>query len=298
MPKLELLFLLLQSIVAIVFVYYGVTKLFMPRGIFEEAIRAYRLFPQPIPRYLAQSLPYLEILLGTLLLLHVAPFIILVSSLFLLGSFQVAVGSALVRKLHIGCGCGGQQENAYATLKQAFLRNWLLIALQIVALVIQSRIALQTLPRILSLILPFIILGATLLAAVASGIFSQRRVVTGGMVPQVASPSNLMNRRNIVSTSVKVAVSLFSLPLLSQIASGTAFACIPTDSGYCIPAGCDCNCIMYMVTTAPDCNTYCGNCELAPCYAPIYMKTAYYCCGKAKTPCDISLKFDSNYKCY
>lgn len=89
-----------------ILLYAGFTKL-NDGWRFAEAIANYRILPAQANQFLALTLPWLEVVLGLLLVLGLwlRAAAGLASLLFL--GFSVAVIAALVRQLDISCGCFG-----------------------------------------------------------------------------------------------------------------------------------------------------------------------------------------------
>lgn len=87
----------------------GLEKLIQPWQNFAYIIEAYAVFPQGLESFVAQTVPWVELLLGTFLILGLwlKPVIFLCQGLF--SVFAVMVAQALVRKLPLEeCGCFGQ----------------------------------------------------------------------------------------------------------------------------------------------------------------------------------------------
>jgi putative oxidoreductase len=118
--------LLVRIALGTLFVFAGVTKAYDP-GAFAIEIERYHLIPW-LPGALASLyLPWLEILVGALLLLKKFDqgALLLITCLLLV--FTVALASAMFRGLGIDCGCFGK---AFAATGTAFplVRNVLLLA--------------------------------------------------------------------------------------------------------------------------------------------------------------------------
>jgi putative oxidoreductase len=122
------------------FAVSGVIKLIEPLENFMTAIHAYRLLPVWAERPLAETLPWVEMTSGLLLLLGVltrASLLIVVLQLLV---FTAALGSTLLRGISLDdCGCfgalGWKESNPVA-----FTRNLVLLALA-------ARLAVEQQPR-------------------------------------------------------------------------------------------------------------------------------------------------------
>ena len=118
--------LLLRIALGILFVFAGVTKAYDP-GAFAIEIQRYNLIPW-IPGALASIyLPWLEILVGALLILKKLEqgALLLITCLLLV--FTFALASATFRGLGIDCGCFGKTFMATGTIFP-LVRNVLLLA--------------------------------------------------------------------------------------------------------------------------------------------------------------------------
>jgi uncharacterized membrane protein YphA (DoxX/SURF4 family) len=99
----------LRLIVGGVFVYAGVIKILDPAG-FASDVANYRLLPHSLVNLLAITLPWVEVVAGTLLTLGIwgrasAMVVTLMTCVFL-----VAITQAIARGLDIRCGCFGTVE--------------------------------------------------------------------------------------------------------------------------------------------------------------------------------------------
>ena len=118
-----------RVVLAAVFIYAGVAKALDPAA-FADSIDGYRLLPDPVGAALALYLPWLEIA-GGLGVLWPRARLGALSLLFLLCLvFGIAIASAWVRDLNIGCGCFGGGAIGAAALRGSLLRS---IALALLA---------------------------------------------------------------------------------------------------------------------------------------------------------------------
>lgn len=98
--------LLARIVVGLVFVFFSLDKIADPAS-FAKQIVNYQMFPLFSINLIALILPWIELILGFMLLAGVK---LKTSSLFtavLLVMFMIAVGAAMVRGLDINCGCSG-----------------------------------------------------------------------------------------------------------------------------------------------------------------------------------------------
>lgn len=93
-----------RILLGLVFLLYGVDKIFHP-GDFARAIANYRLLPDELVNLLAVVLPWVECLVGLLLLSGQWVRSAALVSAFLLVVFVIAASITLVRGLDINCGC-------------------------------------------------------------------------------------------------------------------------------------------------------------------------------------------------
>ena len=117
-----------RLILGVVFLYAAYTKLRQPWLLFAMSIDAYKLLPEQAVLFLARTIPWLELVLGILLLVgfglrYAATF----SSLLLLAFFAIMV-RAYVKGMGIDCGCFGVGE---AISPRTLARDGILVALSI-----------------------------------------------------------------------------------------------------------------------------------------------------------------------
>jgi putative oxidoreductase len=112
--------------VGILFVFAGVTKAYDP-GAFAIEIQRYNLIPWTPGALASVYLPWLEILVGALLILKKLEqgALLLITCLLLV--FTFALASATFRGLGIDCGCFGKAFMATGTIFP-LVRNVLLLA--------------------------------------------------------------------------------------------------------------------------------------------------------------------------
>ena len=110
---------------AAVFLVSGVLKAIDPDATYV-AVRAYDLLPKLGVALVAGALPWLEIVIGLLLLIGIATRAVAVASAVLLLGFMVGVTQAWARGLSIDCGCfggGGAVDPGQTTYGRELLRD-------------------------------------------------------------------------------------------------------------------------------------------------------------------------------
>jgi uncharacterized membrane protein YphA (DoxX/SURF4 family) len=110
---------------AAVFLVSGVLKAVDPDATYV-AVRAYDLLPKLGVALVAGALPWLEIVIGLLLLVGIATRAVAIASAVLLLGFMVGVTQAWARGLSIDCGCfggGGAVDPGQTTYGRELLRD-------------------------------------------------------------------------------------------------------------------------------------------------------------------------------
>jgi uncharacterized membrane protein YphA (DoxX/SURF4 family) len=110
---------------AAVFLVSGVLKAIDPDATYV-AVRAYDLLPKLGVALVAGALPWLEIVIGLLLLVGIATRAVAVASAVLQLGFMVGVTQAWARGLSIDCGCfggGGAVDPGQTTYGRELLRD-------------------------------------------------------------------------------------------------------------------------------------------------------------------------------
>ena len=122
---------LMRLILAGIFLYAGALKAMDPEA-FAGQVAAYRLLPYAGNLLVAATLPYVELIVGGLLLVNrlVRPATLLV--ILLNGIFILALASAWARGLSIDCGCFHPQSAT--TPPVAIVRDLLFTALAVTLL--------------------------------------------------------------------------------------------------------------------------------------------------------------------
>lgn len=121
-----------RLILGIVFIYASMDKIIHP-GAFAEAVYNYQILPDFLINLTAIALPWLELTLGILLILHLwLPGVLLLSN-FLLLTFLGSMVFNLARGLDIHCGCfsTSQEGTSGAPMAWYILRDgiFLLVAI-------------------------------------------------------------------------------------------------------------------------------------------------------------------------
>jgi uncharacterized membrane protein YphA (DoxX/SURF4 family) len=122
------LLLILRLIMAAVFLYAAYTKLREPWLVFAMAIDAYQLLPQWAVLTLGRTIPWLELLLGLLLVTGFALRYAAAAAAILLGVFFGVMVHAYAQGLKIDCGCFGLGEPISA---KTLLRDGVLLAVSL-----------------------------------------------------------------------------------------------------------------------------------------------------------------------
>lgn len=99
-----------------VLIYAGAVKVGKPLTS-ERAVQAFEIFPMELAGYIGLALPFVEILLGALLILGLFTRPVAIVSTLLMVAFIIGIAQAWARGLTIDCGCfgGGGQVAAGET---------------------------------------------------------------------------------------------------------------------------------------------------------------------------------------
>ena len=122
---LDVVGLLARLFLGGVLVYAGAVKVGHPLTA-ERAVQAYEIFPMGLAGVIGQALPFVEIVLGVLLLLGLFTRPVAVVSTLLMLAFIVGISQAWARGLTIDCGCfggGGQIGAAQTRYPQEIARD-------------------------------------------------------------------------------------------------------------------------------------------------------------------------------
>jgi uncharacterized membrane protein YphA (DoxX/SURF4 family) len=103
---LDVVGLVARLFLGVVLVYAGVTKIGHPLTA-QRAVQAYEIFPDSIANTIGLALPFLEIILGALLVLGLFTRPVAIVSTLLMVAFIVGISQAWARGLTIDCGCFG-----------------------------------------------------------------------------------------------------------------------------------------------------------------------------------------------
>ena len=113
---LDVVGLLARLTLGIVLIVAGMLKVGNPTGA-ARAVQGYRIFPYDVATYIGYGLPFVEIVVGVLLVLGLfTRGAALVGGLLMI-AFIIGISQAWARGLHIDCGCfgGGGEVAASAT---------------------------------------------------------------------------------------------------------------------------------------------------------------------------------------
>ncbi|WP_106818499.1 MauE/DoxX family redox-associated membrane protein [Janibacter massiliensis] len=103
---LDLVGLLARLVLGGVLIVAGALKVGNPLGS-ARAVQAYRLLPFEVAEVVGYALPYVEIVLGVLLVLGLFTRASALLGALLMIAFIIGIGSAWARGLSIDCGCFG-----------------------------------------------------------------------------------------------------------------------------------------------------------------------------------------------
>ena len=121
---IHLLSLLLRLVIGNVFIFAGSLKLFDPAA-FAWDIYQYGLVPRPLIDPIAVGLPVMEVAAGAGLVLNRRWSYGAVGGMLML--FMALLGYAIINGLNVDCGCFGSGEPGPKGLRNAFLRDMLMV---------------------------------------------------------------------------------------------------------------------------------------------------------------------------
>jgi uncharacterized membrane protein YphA (DoxX/SURF4 family) len=107
---------LARLFLGVVLIYAGATKIGHPLTA-QRAVQAYEIFPDGVANTIGLALPFLEVVLGLLLVLGLFTRPVAIVSTLLMVAFITGIAQAWARGLTIDCGCfgGGGEIGATAT---------------------------------------------------------------------------------------------------------------------------------------------------------------------------------------
>jgi len=118
---------------------------------FQGLVTNYKVLPETLSPWVARALPVLEMACGIALLVPGIQNIALAGVLMLLLAYTFGIGLNIYRgRTHIDCGCGAASKPQRLN-KGLLLRNSLLVLVVLVALPIESTLAIAWLPWLVSL---------------------------------------------------------------------------------------------------------------------------------------------------
>lgn len=119
----ESLILVIRLILGGIFVYAGIPKILNPAA-FAEAVYNYQILPGFLINFVAIVLPWMEVVVGGLLITGLWLPGALFSYILLMTSFIAALSFNVVRGLDIHCGCfsveGGHLINIWTVVRDFF----------------------------------------------------------------------------------------------------------------------------------------------------------------------------------
>lgn len=119
----EYLLTLLKFIIGLVFIFAGAEKIADPES-FAQSISNYKIFPIFTINLFAMTVPWLELVLGILIIFNIWIKENLTIVVTLLLFFNILVFSAVLRDLDINCGCFGThfvEKAGYQKIGENFL---------------------------------------------------------------------------------------------------------------------------------------------------------------------------------
>lgn len=139
---LDLVGLLARLVLGIALLAAGGLKVGNPRGS-ARAVQAYEILPFDVAAYVGYALPWIEVIVGTLLVLGLFTRVNALLGTVLMAAFVVGIGQAWARGLTIDCGCfgGGGEVAADETKYGREIARDLVFALCGAWLVVRARTA-------------------------------------------------------------------------------------------------------------------------------------------------------------
>ena len=124
----RMLMLLGRVGLGVIFIYAAYTKLRLPWAIFAMSINSYQVLPEPLVVFIARVLPWLELVLGVLLIVGwKLRYVAATTSALLLGFFVIMLRSYF-KGLGIDCCCFGVGE---ALSARTLARDGFLVAVSL-----------------------------------------------------------------------------------------------------------------------------------------------------------------------
>ncbi len=106
--------LVLRVVLGVIFIVAGASKIGHAIE-FAQQIAAFGLVPRALVAPMALGLPFLEVLLGGYLVLGLFTRTAAWIATVLLAVFDLAIASAVMRGLHLSCGCFGPNDSTVTT---------------------------------------------------------------------------------------------------------------------------------------------------------------------------------------
>jgi uncharacterized membrane protein YphA (DoxX/SURF4 family) len=128
---------ILRLLLALVFLYAAYTKLKQPWLVFAMSIDAYQLLPEWAVLFFAQTLPWLELTIGVLLLLGLWIRFTSAAAAIMLGGFFTIMLVSYGRGMGIDCGCFGLGE---ALTAKSLARDGALLASAMMLVALTHRV--------------------------------------------------------------------------------------------------------------------------------------------------------------
>lgn len=137
---LDLVGLLARLVLGIALLVAGGLKVGNPRGS-ARAVQGYEIFPFDVAAYIGYALPWVEVIVGALLVLGLFTRVNALIGTLLMAAFVVGIAQAWARGLTIDCGCfgGGGEVAAEETKYGREIARDLVFALCGAWLVVRAR---------------------------------------------------------------------------------------------------------------------------------------------------------------
>lgn len=136
------LVLILRIVLGAIFIVAGGSKI-GHADVFAAQIAGFRLLAPAVIAPIAIALPFLEILLGIYLILGLFTRTAAWAAVILLGIFDLAIASAVVRGMTVSCGCFGPADASVTTWPEVARDAIFVILAAVVALRAPGMLALD-----------------------------------------------------------------------------------------------------------------------------------------------------------
>ncbi len=129
---------LARILIGFFFAYAGFTKLTEPVENFRGVLSQYQVIPYAFLPWIAFTVPWLELMAGTFMILGYAPRLASLATAFLCLNFLIVLGASdvLLDSGSKDCGCFGEGSLIHLTVRQIFVLDFLnmLLSLKLASL--------------------------------------------------------------------------------------------------------------------------------------------------------------------